>query len=223
MTVMPGEIHVMVPNNDGAYICGLGAPATVVNNAGVLTNMGPLITLLTARIEDLIAQPGGPGGAGGVDEVQRFDIAGSPGSGKFTLTFNGATTDPPLAYHPPAGDVQRALEALSTVGTGNVRVSKDGNWGYVCAFGNELGSQNLPPMSADGSQLGGGGTITVSTVTPGAAPTGPVQGRSEQDGMGALLLHLSDATGAQWTYRVLPAVFLDSAHIGFIGQRVSGL
>jgi hypothetical protein len=103
------------------------------------------------------------------DEVQRFDILGSPGSGKFTLSFRGATTDL-IAYHPPAGDVQRALETLSTVGTGNVVVTKDGNWGYVCSFQNALGDQDLPQLEADDSQLGGGGTIEVTTKTHGYPP-----------------------------------------------------
>jgi hypothetical protein len=103
-------------------------------------------------------------------EVQRFDILGSPGSGKFTLAFNSSEPSTQIAYHPPAGDVQRALEALSTIGVGNVVVSKDGNWGYVCAFGGALGDQDLPLLVADDSQLGGGGTIQVSTVTEGFDP-----------------------------------------------------
>ena len=103
------------------------------------------------------------------NEVQRFDIAGSPGSGKFTLAFRGAPTNQ-IAYHPPAGDVQTALQALPTIGTGNVVVTKDGNWGYVCSFQGALADQDLPELEADGSQLGGGGTITVSTVTHGVPP-----------------------------------------------------
>jgi hypothetical protein len=115
----------------------------------------------------------GEGGAGGVNEVQRFDIAGSPGSGKFTLAFNGATTDPPLPYHPNAGQVTHALEILPTIGAGNVIVTKDGNWGYVCAFGGALSEQNLPQLTAapDAQMTGAGGSIAVSTVTEGAAPT----------------------------------------------------
>jgi len=107
------------------------------------------------------------------NEIQRFDILGSPGSGEFTLTFDTATTDP-LPYHPPAGDVQTALEALTSIGAGNIGVTKDGNWGYVCAFQGALADQDLPQMTADDSGLGGDATITVATVTHGTTPdTGP--------------------------------------------------
>jgi hypothetical protein len=109
----------------------------------------------------------GPTPSGAVNEVQRFDIAGNPGSGTFTLAFNGSEPTASINHHPAAGDVQRALEALSTIGAGNVTVSKDGNWGYVCAFCNALGNQDLPEITA-ASQLGGGATITVSTVTQGS-------------------------------------------------------
>jgi hypothetical protein len=102
------------------------------------------------------------------NEVQRFDIGGSPGSGKFTIGFRGAVTDPPLPYHPAAGDVTRALEALSTIGPGNVVCAKDTNWGYVLTFQNDLGDQDLPMIVVDGSLLGPGGTITASLVTDGS-------------------------------------------------------
>jgi hypothetical protein len=110
------------------------------------------------------------------NEVQRFDILGSPGSGKFTLTVLGATTDPPMAYHPAAGVVQSAIEALPPVGVGNVVVTKDGNWGYVCGFTNALGDQDIPQMTADDSQLGGGATIQVSTVIEGGPEIPPPDG-----------------------------------------------
>lgn len=103
-----------------------------------------------------------------VDEVQRFDILGSPGSGTFTLTFDGETTTP-LGAHPAVGDVQRALEALSTIGVGNVVVVKDGGWGYVCSFGGALAGRNLPELTADDSLLGGDGSVVFTTVTQGVA------------------------------------------------------
>jgi hypothetical protein len=105
-----------------------------------------------------------------VNEVQRFDISGSPGSGRFILSFRDVPTEQ-IPYHPAAGDVERALEALSTIGPGNVVVSKDGNWGYVCGFQNELADQDLPLLVADDSAMGGGGTVTVSPVTEGGSTT----------------------------------------------------
>jgi len=113
------------------------------------------------------------------NEIQRFDITGSPGSGNFTLWFNGEGTSP-IDYHPAAGDVQDELEALTTIGPGNITVTKDGNWGYICTFAGALTSTNLPELVADDSQLPGGATITVTTVTQGGPDT-------ETPGTGATL------------------------------------
>jgi hypothetical protein len=104
------------------------------------------------------------------NETQRFDILGSPGSGTFTLTYTGEiTTD--LPYHPAAGEVQTALEALMMIGAGNIVVTKDGNWGYVLTFTGTLANQQLPEIVADDSQLGGGATIQVATIQDGAPDT----------------------------------------------------
>jgi hypothetical protein len=217
---MTGEIHVLVTAPDGSLICGLGAPARPVNNGGILEGMTGVITLVSARIEDLMSVGAGINPTTGVNEVQRVDIGGSPGSGSFRLNFNGADTDN-INHHPAAGDVQRALEVLPTVGLGNVLVTKDGNWGYVCSFQSELGNQNLPPMTYT-NMLGGDGTITISTVTEGDSPSGPIQATSVLTGFGELLLTVRDSTGSEWTYRVIPAVSPDLCEVTFLGQLVSG-
>src|SRR5262245_46081762 len=58
----------------------------------------------------------------GTNEVQTVTITGSPTGGTFTLTFGGQTTAP-IAYNATAVQVQAALEALSTIGFPNVRVT----------------------------------------------------------------------------------------------------
>ena len=104
------------------------------------------------------------------NEIQRFDILGNPGSGTFTLAYKGEiTTD--LPHHPAAGAVQTALEALIAIGAGNIVVTKDGNWGYVCSFTGNLANQQVPEIVADDSQLGGGATIQVATVVDGGPDT----------------------------------------------------
>jgi hypothetical protein len=108
-----------------------------------------------------------------VSEVQRFDISGSPGSGNFTLAFNGSAPSTPIPYHPNPTQVQDALAALPTIGVGNVTVAKDGNWGYVCSFQGDLADYDLPLLVADDSGLGGGATITVAVVTEGEGPEVP--------------------------------------------------
>jgi hypothetical protein len=114
------------------------------------------------------------------NEVQRFDITNSPGSGKFSLAFNGSEPTTDIAAHPPAGDVQRALEALSTIGTGNIVVTKDGNWGYVCGFANALGDRDLPLLVLVSNSLGSGGQVNISLVTQGA----PEGGGAPPEGIG---------------------------------------
>jgi hypothetical protein len=106
------------------------------------------------------------------NEVQQLAINGAPGSGKFTVTFNDATTDP-IQYHPAAGVLQTALQALPTIGAGNVVVTKPSNWAYDCGFTGDLSDQSLPSMTADDSQLGGGATITITTLVEGGSDEPP--------------------------------------------------
>ncbi|MEQ1761553.1 MAG: hypothetical protein ABL984_00270 [Pyrinomonadaceae bacterium] len=55
----------------------------------------------------------------GVNEVQTFTVTGTPTGGTFKLSFKGIKTAA-LAYNAAAATVQAALEALISVGTGNV-------------------------------------------------------------------------------------------------------
>jgi hypothetical protein len=56
------------------------------------------------------------------DNVQQVQLTGNPTGGTFTLTFNGQTTSA-IAYNASASTVQSALQALSSIGSGNVLVS----------------------------------------------------------------------------------------------------
>lgn len=55
----------------------------------------------------------------GVNEVQTLTITGTPTGGTFRLSFKGIKTAP-IAHNANAAAVQSALEALISVGTGNV-------------------------------------------------------------------------------------------------------
>lgn len=216
------DTQVLVEMPDGSWVCGLGVPSAPASDGSALTGMTGLVTLLEARLEDLIAlsHPGGGVGAGGTDEVQVVSIVGSPGSGRFTLALDGAVTDPPIPYHPAAGDLQRALEALPTIGDGNVLVSKDSNWVYVIGFQAALGNRDVSTLVADASQLGGGATIDVSVRTEGGASTGPVTATTSADESGGLLITLTDSTRS-WIYRVVPAVKRGTTRLVFLGQLTS--
>lgn len=108
----------------------------------------------------------------GTDEVQRATISGTPTGGNFTLTFNGQTTAN-IAYNATAAAVQTALQALSTVGAGNVTVTGGPGPGtpYTFTFTNDLGQANQPALTATASFTGGTSpAIAITTITPGTAP-----------------------------------------------------
>jgi hypothetical protein len=112
------------------------------------------------------------GGAGGTNEVQTVTITGTPAGGTFTLTFRGATTTG-IAYNADAAAVETALEALSTIGDGDVRVTGGPGPGtpYVITFINDLGHQNVSNVTASGASLTGGTTpaIAVANTTAGSS------------------------------------------------------
>jgi hypothetical protein len=61
-------------------------------------------------------------GFGDTDEIQRIAIEGTPTGGTFTLSFSGSTTAP-IPWNATAAQVTAALEALPTIGAGNVTAS----------------------------------------------------------------------------------------------------
>lgn len=100
----------------------------------------------------------------GINEVQTITRTG--GSGNYQLTFKGQTTTS-ISSGASASTVDAALEALSTIGTGNVQVaSVSGN--YAVTFTGALAAQDVPQIGSTNVNLGGG-TIVVSTTTTGAA------------------------------------------------------
>lgn len=100
----------------------------------------------------------------GMNAVQSITVAAT--SGTFTLTFSGATTTP-IAYNATAAQVLAALTALTPIGSGNVSVTGT----YSVTFTNKLGLFPMPLLTADGTGLAGG-TVAVTTTTPGVAAPG---------------------------------------------------
>jgi hypothetical protein len=104
----------------------------------------------------------------GTDEVQTVTIDATGGT--FTITFGGQVTAA-LAWNATAAVVQAALEALSTIGVGNILVTKSGLV-YTLTFRAALGSQNVAAVTTQvGSLTGGAGTAAVATATAGVAGT----------------------------------------------------
>lgn len=102
----------------------------------------------------------------GTDEVSTITIDADGGT--FTITKDGQTTAA-LAWDASAATVQAALEALSTVGVGNVRVTLSGLV-YTLVWRNALGSSNQAAPTTTATNLtGGAGTAAVATGTGGVA------------------------------------------------------
>ena len=101
-------------------------------------------------------------------EVQTVTIGGAPTGGTFTLTFKTKTTAG-IAFDALGAAVQTALEALTSVGAGNVTVTGAAGGPYTVTFGGTLANTDVPQMSANAGGLTGGTspTVTVATTTQG--------------------------------------------------------
>ena len=108
--------------------------------------------------------------------VQSVRVTGATGT--FTLNYRGKTTGA-IARNAPASAVQTALEALSTIGAGNVSVIGGGGE-YVIAFKGALRDAEHTTLSGAGTGCSvvignaaspGGGEVTAV----GLAPVSPTQ------------------------------------------------
>lgn len=107
------------------------------------------------------------------NEVQQIAISAT--SGNYTLTYAGQTTAN-IAWNASAATVLAAIEALSNIPTGSMRVTQtvaaSPLFTYLVEFGGALGETNVAQMTAtDVTLAGGGDSVTPSTVTAGAAVT----------------------------------------------------
>lgn len=104
--------------------------------------------------------------SGGTDEVVTLTIDATGGT--FTLTFGGQTTAA-IAENATAATVQAALEALSTIGAGNVQVVGSAGGPYTIIFRGSLGRQDVGAITTDATLLtGGASTATVAVAQAGA-------------------------------------------------------
>lgn len=95
--------------------------------------------------------------------VQSVRVTDGSGGDTFTLTYQGQTTTP-IAYNAAASAVQAALEALSTIGAGNVTVIGQAGE-YVISFTGAL-------RHVEHAVLTGAGTDCTVTVGNAASPGG---------------------------------------------------
>lgn len=110
-------------------------------------------------------------GAAGTSEVQRISIAGSPGSGKFSVKFGTGYTQT-IDYNQSASELEDILEAVSTIGVGNVTCSGGPfpDTAIDVTFTGGLGGTNVALMvenqgAVETTQQGGtAATVIVDTI-----------------------------------------------------------
>lgn len=120
----------------------------------------------------------GPYTGDSTEEVQTLTEGGS-GLTSFTVTFDGDTTDA-IDDDATAADVQAALEALDSVGDGNVVVTGGplATGPFIVQFVGDLANKDVAAMTT--TPTGGTGTVTVATTTAGGAD-GSADGREVLD------------------------------------------
>ena len=96
------------------------------------------------------------------NNTQTVQVIGAITGGNWSLAFRNVWTAP-IPAGAVAGDVQAALEALVSVGAGNVVVT--GADPYTVEFVGALANQSLPQMQASVGTPATGG-LTVSSGTP---------------------------------------------------------
>lgn len=91
---------------------------------------------------------------------------GYPSGGSVPWSFNGQTTSPlPFDVSPAA--LQTALQALSSVGSGNLLVGGVAGKYYTFTFAGALANSPQPEITADFSGLTPASTVDVTTIVPG--------------------------------------------------------
>lgn len=139
--------------------------------------------------------------AAGTSEVQTLTVTGTPTGGTFKLKFRNRTTAA-IAYNANAAAIQSALEALSTIGTGNVAVTGTGP--FTITFQGTKGKQALPTITLAVNALTGGTTpsVTIVKATPGADVTARGAGKGTRladTTNGKLYINTGTAAAPVWT------------------------
>jgi hypothetical protein len=108
----------------------------------------------------------------GIDEIQKITFDQVPDAGNWSLTFESQTTSS-MVYNANAAAVEAALEALSTIGSGNVTVSGDYSAGFTITFVGDLEETDVTQITLASSTLtktAAAVVVTISTTTQGYDP-----------------------------------------------------
>ena len=137
----------------------------------------------------------------GTDEVQTLTVTGTPTGGTFKLSYKGQKTAA-IAHDANAAAIDSALEALSTIGTGNVTVAGTGP--FTVTFTGALAKKAVPLLVLVDNALTGGTSpsVTIAETTPGVSAThrGAPKGTTLTDTTNAkLYINTGTSTVPTWT------------------------
>lgn len=93
------------------------------------------------------------------NETQHLSFTANASSGSYTLAFNGSAPSATIAYNANAATLQTRLEALSTIGVGNVTVTGNRTDGFDIEFIGTLGVTDVPMLVADSTLLIGAAAV----------------------------------------------------------------
>lgn len=146
----------------------------------------------------------------GTDEVQTITIGGTPTGGTFKLAFQSKTTTA-IAWSATnatlIANIDAALEALSTIGTGNVTTAAGtltaGIGTITVTFTGARAKSAVPMITvADNSLTGTAPTVAVAETTPGVNAThrgAPIGATVTDTTNGKLYINTGTATVPTWT------------------------
>ncbi|MHC4912048.1 MAG: flagellar filament capping protein FliD [Planctomycetota bacterium] len=153
-------------------------------------------TLSQAAQNSLIKVDGYPAGSG-VPEIQTMTPSPTPNNGTYTLTYEGQTTDA-IDHDATVAEIQAALEALSTVNTGDITVDGGANGladgALTFTFSDTLGDVSM--ISIDDSNLTPPTVVTVAETTKGVPAYISRSSNTIDDVIYGVTLHLHDTTDA---------------------------
>lgn len=152
--------------------------------------------------------------AGTTEEVVTLTEGGS-GLTSFTITFGGQTTSS-LDDDATAAQVQAALEALSTIGEGNIEVTGGplGTGPFTLRFVGDLADTNVGAVTT--TPTGGTGTVVVAVATAGGAEAGT---GGLDTSVGHLLNDLVVEAGKQYHVAVVHAGTVDRRYLPVDSQH----
>lgn len=154
-------------------------------------------TQTQAAQNSMIQVDGYPAGLA-TSEVQTMSRGPSPNNGTYTLTYEGQTTAA-ISYNATTAAIQAALEALSTVNSGDITVGGGanglGDGDITFTFDDTLGDVSM--VSGDGTNLGPGSQpLPVVETTKGVPAYISRSSNTVDDVIYGVTLHLHDVTGA---------------------------